>query len=325
MKRLGFVLLMLLCVFSLSAEWGRIRYVDEFGDADPSRSNPYQIVNGTKYEYGVTNYDYKFRFLTEIPANFGSYASAYINIFDLNFNKAVFRNGGEIIVKVKLDSGKVLTIVEEFEEYEESIYFFGNDVSELINELYKGNNLKFVIYYGDAKYNFTIDGTGYKEAANEFLVDYKLPEPLRIVDREYYRGIQSCFTWRIKDVCFALRLCSDGIPGHENYPYLFASLYYKYFDDAIWYDNKGAFSIISVSIISSDGSVLSLAEDISEDRTGFDFWEDSDYSKVLSFSEVHDNLSLVMEIEPSYCFSIPVSKKDIQIFLTFSDLTDYSA
>ena len=320
MKKLIAILMVLLCAFSLSADWGRIRYVDEFGDANPNDSDPYQIVYGTKYEYGVTERNYRFRLLTGIPFAFDGYCTADITIFDPYGNIVVFPDGGEAVVRVKLASDEIIELTCELEDYAEGLYFFGNDIATLMNELYKGNDLKFVIYYDDARYNFTIDAFGYKELADEFLTDNDVPESPDITDRQTYRGITSYIPLSAGNVELVLEMISDGIPGHDEYPYFFTAMLYKHDTDAFWSDNNGEFPISSVSLIAPDGTELSLDEEISENRLFFDFWEGDENAEVLKFAEGYESLTLLMEIEPSYEFRIPISKDDLLKFLTFSDL-----
>lgn len=137
---------------------------------------------------------------------------------------------------------------------------------------------------------------------------------------EYYRCITGYIQLDAGDKDFVLELISDGIPGQEEYPYFFSSMYYKPETDVFWYENSGEFPISSLSLVSSDGAVLYLDEELNENRSFFDFWDGTENANILKFSEDHESLSLHMMIEPSYEFSIPVSKQELLMFLTFSDL-----
>ena len=104
MKKMTAILMVLLCAFSLSAEWGRIQYVDEFGDVDHTISDPYQIADGTRDVNGSRNYYYEYRLLASLPTEFGYSGSIEIDMFDDFGDYVSFDAGDEAIVRVKLDS-----------------------------------------------------------------------------------------------------------------------------------------------------------------------------------------------------------------------------
>ena len=162
MKKLIAILMVLLCAFSLSAEWGRIQYIDEFGDVDHTISDPYQIADGTREVNGNRNYYYEYRLIASLPTEFGYSGGIEIDMFDDFGDYVVFDAGDEATVRVKLESGEIKEFTYDFTEHEypwydeyeldqvrQNIYWNGHDAVDLLNELYNGNDLRFVIYNGN--------------------------------------------------------------------------------------------------------------------------------------------------------------------------------
>ena len=320
MKKLTAILMVLLCAFSLSAEWGRIRYVDEFRDADPNDSDPYYVADGTRYEYGVTDYDYRFRLLTVIPSRDDANAFIGIDIFDLNGNRVVFRDGGEAIIRVKLASDEIIEFRYSFAEYEEEMYLYGNDAVRLMNELYKGNDLKFVIYYGDVHYNFTIDADGYKDIADEFISEdymiYEKPEVLIEHDTEGNTISFVSFQTIIKnegEMDYSLFIYSLGAADYLEYPCIALGLAFKESDDIFWYSKTPEQSYKDIKLISGDGDELSLIPAVFDDENGSHFilYESLLIDEIIGFADEHDKMNLVVEFNNGPEFSISVTSEDV--------------
>ena len=97
-----------------------------------------------------------------------------------------------------------------------------------MNELYRGNDLKFVIYYGTARYNFSIDSDGYRFITNnEFIVSSEPPVGLNIIDGDNYRGIISYMPLYVDYYDVVLCIHSDGIPDVDEYPHFFVTILYR--------------------------------------------------------------------------------------------------
>ena len=320
MKKLIAILMVLLCAFSLSADWGRIRYVDEFGDTDPDDSDPYQIADGTRYEYGVTDYDYRFRLLTVIPSRDDANALIGIDMFDDYGNQVVFRDGGEAVIRVKLASDEIVESSYPFAEYEEEMYLYGNEAVRLMNELYKGNDLKFVIYYDDVRYNFSIDAEGYKETADEFITsDYMLyEEPETFIERDAEGNIFIFASLQTiiknddgKD--YSLFLYSFGAPDYLDMPCFALGLAFKGSDDIFWYSKTPEQAYKDVRLISEDGDELSLVAAIFDDENGSHFilQESSLINEIIEFANTHDGISLIVEFTDEIEFNIHVTPENI--------------
>lgn len=320
MKKLIAILMVLLCAFSLSAEWGRIQYIDEFGDVDSDDSDPYQIVDGTRYEYGVTDYDYRFRLLTVIPSKYDANAFIIIDIFDDYNNQIVFRDGGEAVIRVKLTSDEIVEFTYSFAEYEEEMYLYGNEAVRLMNELYKGNDLKFVIYYGDVRYNFSIEAEGYKEIADEFISpDYMFyEEPEVSIERDAegntvsFASVQTIIK-NEGEKDYSLFIYSFGAPDYLDPPWFALGLAFKESDDIFWYSKTPEQSYKDVRLISSDGDELSLMEAVFDDEDGSHFLlsESSLINEIIEFANEHNEISLIVEFTNEIEFSVHVTSEDI--------------
>ena len=337
MKKLIAILVVLLCVFSLAAEWGRIQYIDEFGDVDPTISDPYQIVDGTREEYGRTTWGYDFRFLACLPTEFGLSASIQINIFDDFGDYVVFANGGEAKIRVKLESGDIKEFTYDFNsfddllflfnEYEiesmkQNIYLNGSDAVDLLNELYKGNDLKFVIYYENIKYNFTIEAVGFREISDGFIDNFSVPLEPDIFDDGFSLGVSYYFAKATDGIDYVLGLHSSGVPEIEEYPSLSLSLAFKNAGNVFWYDNDEDYIFQNVQLVSSGGNgVLSLTDNIENDEYGsyFGVYETTDIQEIIDFANLHGSVDLIVKFEPSLEFSIPLTAEEILELFSFPE------
>lgn len=337
MKRLISILMILLCAFSLSAEWGRIQYIDEFGDVDYSHSDPYQIVDGTREVNGNTNYYYEYRLIAALPTEFGISADIKIDMFDDFGDYVVFNNGGEALIRVKLTSGEIKEFTYDFDQYEgilflfneyeiesmkQDIYLSGKDAVDLLNELYKGNDLKFVIYYENIKYSFTIDAYGFKEVADEFIDNFAIPIEPDVYEDDImsYTGVSYYISKVSDDIDYVLGLHSSGFPETDEYPRLSISLDFKNSDDVFWYGNDAEYTFKVVNLISADGKdILPLSDEIENDEYGsyFSLSGSPRIPEIVDFANAHGSVELNVEFEPSLEFIIPFSAEEIQDLFSF--------
>ncbi len=337
MKKLIVILMVLLCAFSLSAEWGRIQYVDEFGDVDPTISDPYQIADGTKEVNGSTNYYYEYRLIASFPTEFGYSASIELDMFDDFGDYVVFDDGDEAVIRVKLVSGEIKEFTYDFSlnnfflfqlnEYEieslkQRIHLSGNDAVDLLNELYKGNNLKFVIYYGTTKYSFTIESDGFREVADGFIVNFAVPTEPDVYDDGVMTGVTSYIYKNVEGVDYVLGLHSSGFPEIDEYPRLSATLDFKNPDDIFWYDNEGEYTFKAVNLVSADGKeVIPLSDEIENDEYGsyFSLYESPRIPEIIAFTKAHGSVELKIEFDPAVEFDIPFTAEEIQKLLSFPE------
>lgn len=341
MKKLIAILMVLLCAFSLSADWGRIQYLDEFGDVDPKRSDPYQIAYGTREANGNTNYYYEYRLIASLPTEFGYSASIEIDMFDDFGDYVVFNDGGEALIRVKLVSGEIKEFTYDFDQYEnilflfndyeiesikQNIYLSGKDAVNLLNELYKGNDLKFVIYYGNIKYTFTIEAYGFKEVADEFIDNFAVPSgpDIEIDDLSTYKyaGISYYEPLTVNGTDYVLGIHSSGFPEMDEYPSLNVSLDFKPSDDVFWYDNEGEYTFKAVNLISADGKdVLPLSDEIENDEYGsyFGLYDDPRIPEIIEFANTHGSINLEIEFEPSLEFNVHFTAEEIQELFSFPE------
>ena len=335
MKKFIAILMVLLCTFTLAAEWGRIQYIDEFGDVDSTISDPYQIVDGTMEEYGRTTWGYEFRFLACLPTEFGFSTSIQINIFDDFGDYVVFANGGEAKIRVKLESGDIKEFTYDFNRFDDLLFLFneyeiesmkqdiylnGSDAVDLLNELYKGNDLKFVIYYENIKYNFTIEAVGFREISDEFIDNFSVPLGPDIFDDGFSLGVSYYFAKATDGIDYVLGLHSSGIPEIEEQPSLSLSLEFKDANNVFWYDNDVDYIFQNVQLISSEGNgVLSLTDNIENDEYGsyFGVYETTDIQEIIDFANLHGSVELIVEFEPSLEFSIPLTAEEILELFSF--------
>lgn len=338
MKKLTAILMVLLCAFSLSAEWGRIQYIDEFGDVDHTISDPYQVVDGTKERNGRTDLNYEFRLLASIPPEFGSTVEFVINVFDEFGDYVQFDNGGIATIRVKLTSGDVKEFTYDFDQYddtldmysefaleslEEDISLSGNDAVELANDLYKGNDLKFVIYYGDDKYNFSIEADGFKEVADEFIPNFEVSlEPI-IHDEPYYFFADSYIPAVQETADYVLLVRSIGFPDYNKYPTVFLFLDYKGSEEPFWYVNEKEFVFRNVELVSADGkeslSLNAAIDNTEEYSSDFILYDSSLSEEIIEFAESNTSMNLVVEFEPSVVFNIPLSSDELLSFISFPE------
>ena len=333
MKKLTMILMILLCTFSLSAEWGRIQYIDEFGDVDPTISNPYQIANGTREASGKTNRYYEYRMITSLPTEFGYLASIELDMFDDFDNYVVFDADDEATIKVKLDSGEIKEFSYNFTEHEyswydeyeldqvrQNIYLDGHDAVDLLNELYNGSDLRFVIYNGNIKYTFTMNADGFKDVADDFIDNFAVPTEPDIYDNGSYASVSHYFMKTAEGTDFVLGLHSMGYPKIEEYPSLSVSLNFKDSDDVFWYDNKGEYTFKAVNLISANGKdVLSLSDGIENDEYSSYFSLYERIPEIIDFANVHGSVNLKIEFNPSVEFDIPLTAKEVQKLLNFPE------
>ena len=343
MKKLIAILMVLLCAFSLSAEWGRIQYIDEFGDVDPTISDPYQIASGTREVNGNTNYYYEYRFIASLPTSFGSQAGVELDMFDDFGDYVVFDAGDVATVRVKLDSGEIKEFTYDFTEYEyswydeyeldqvrQNIYLEGHDAIDLLNELYDGSDLRFVIYNGNIKYTFTIEADGFKEVANEFIDNFAVPsEPdtfrdalgLESLGLEY-TSVSYYETQTENGIDYVLGINLSGFKGMNEYPSLNVSLDFKPSDDVFWYDNEKEYIFKDVRLVSFDGSdVMSLAEEIENDEYGtyFSLYDSPMIPEVIDFVNEHGSAIFVFEFTPELTFSVPVTAAEVSAWFSFPE------
>lgn len=322
MKKLISILLVLICTFSLSADWGRIQYVDEFGDVDPTISDPYQVVYGTKYEYGVTDRYYQFRLITQIPKEWGWLGPEHgliINIFDPYGNKVIFSNGIAEI-KVKLVSGDIIEFSYFFSDYDEEIYltFFKEaDMARLMNELYKGNNLKFVIYYDDIRYNFTIDAMGYKSIADEFVDNFAPPSGPVIKDDGEYKYIDYYLSKTENGMDFVLNLNFSVSSDSEKKPTIDTLLSCKSSSDTFWDGDSDQYEFTGARIESASGKVLLLDEYIGDSQNFFIRNEPSIIAEMIGFANSEETVNFIIDIAPSMEFNIELNSKELINCLTY--------
>ena len=337
MKKLIVILMVLLCAFSLSAEWGRIQYVDEFGDVDPTISDPYQIADGTKEVNGSTNYYYEYRLIASFPTEFGYSASIELDMFDDFGDYVVFDDGDEAVIRVKLVSGEIKEFTYDFSlnnfflfqlnEYEieslkQRIHLSGNDAVDLLNELYKGNNLKFVIYYGTTKYSFTIESDGFREVADGFIVNFAVPTEPDVYDDGVMTGVTSYIYKNVEGVDYVLGLHSSGFPEIDEYPRLSATLDFKNPDDIFWYDNEGEYTFKAVNLVSADGKeVIPLSDEIENDEYGsyFSLYESPRIPEIIAFAKAHGSVEPKIEFDPAVEFDTPFTAEEIQELLSFPE------
>lgn len=335
MKKILIIFVALLLSFSLSATWGRIQYINEFGEVDPSNSDPYQITDGLMERNGKKNYFYQARVICSPPREFGALGDIKINIFDENGDYVLFQDSGEAKIKVKLISGEIeefthsFDVSEEYsyllneyeiEEMKENIHLDGNGATTLLNELYRGNNLKFVIYYGKTKYSFTIEGEGFKNLSDTFISNYVVLE-----EEEYYYegmkyGLSYYFKQKINDKNYVVGVHYTDYTSFGKYPNLSLSLNYKNIDDKFYYDNEGEYIYKNVNLISRNKeNALSLQEWIENDEYGSYFNLD-DYKtikKISDFASLNGQANLKIKLEPNVMLNIPLTteklKKIIQL------------
>lgn len=314
MKRFVSTILILLCVFTISAEWGRIQYIDEFGDVDPTHSDPYQIVYGTKYEYGVTNRDYQFRLITQIPQEWGFLGPMHglvIDIFDSYGNTVIFSEG-EAEIRVKLTSGDIVEFSYFFSDYEEGIhlfFFLDTDIARLMNELYEGNDLKFVIYYDDIRYNFTIDATGYKLIADEFIGNFAPPAIPIIEDDGEYKSTTYYLTKTEENMDFVVDLIFGVSADSENPPTIDTLLSCKSSYDVFWGGDSDIYKFIGARIESNSGASLSLDEYI--DGNLFIWNNPSIIAEIIGFARSNKEVTFVIDIAPSIEFRIEFNSEEL--------------
>ena len=340
MKKLIVILMVLLCAFSLSAEWGRIQYIDEFGDVDPVHSDPYQIVDGKRETNGNSNYYYEYRLIASLPTEFGYSANIEIDMFDDFGDYVVFDAGDEATIRVKLESGEIKEFTHDFTEYEYSwydeyelnqvrknIYLSGHDAVDLLNELYKGNDLRFVIYNGSIKYTFTIEADGFKEVADEFIGNFAVPlEPEIFIDKEspYFKYASASYYETLTDngIDYVLGMHSSGFPDMDEYPWVSVSLDFKPSDDVFWYDNDGDYVVKNVRLVSSDGSeVLSLSDKIENDEYGsyFSLSESPLIPEIIEFADDHGSVSFVFEFTPALVIQVPFTAEGVRELFSFPE------
>lgn len=322
MKKLIAILMVLLCAFSLSAEWGRIQYVDEFGDVDPTISDPYQIVYGTKYEYGVTDWDYQFRLITQIPQEWGWLGPQHglvIDIFDSYGNIVIFSDGSAEI-KVKFASGDIVEFSYLFSDYEEGIYltFFQDaEIARLMNELYKGNDLKFVIYYGDIRYNFTIDATGYRLIADEFIDNFSPPTMPVVEDDGEYKSIDYYLSKTVDGMDFVLNLDFSVSSDPEESPSIDTLLSCKSSSDVFWNGDSDPYEFTGARLESASGNFLSLDEYISDYHNLF-IWNDPGIiAEMIDFARSEETVNFIIDIAPAMEFRIEFESEELINCLTY--------
>ena len=335
MKKLTAILMVLLCAFSLSAEWGRIQYVDEFGDVDHTISDPYQIADGTRDVNGSRNYYYEYRLIASLPTEFGYSGSIEIDMFDDFGDYVVFDAGDEVTVRVKLDSGEVKEFTYDFTEYEyywydeyelnqvrQNIYLEGHDAVDLLNELYNGNDLRFAIYNGNIKYTFTMEAAGFKEVADEFIGNFEIPTEPDVYDIGVIYGVSSYVSKDTEGVDYVLGLHSFGFPEIDEYPNLSVSLDFKASDDIFWYDNEREYTFKAVNLVSADGKdVLPLSDEIENDEYGsyFSLYESPRIPEIIAFAKAHGSVELKIEFDPAVEFDIPFTAEEIQKLFSFPE------
>lgn len=335
MKKLTAILMVLLCAFSLSAEWGRIQYIDEFGDVDHTISDPYQIADGTREVNGNRNYYYEYRLIASLPTEFGYSGGIEIDMFDDFGDYVSFDAGDEATVRVKLESGEIKEFTYDFTEHEypwydeyeldqvrQNIYWNGHDAVDLLNELYNGNDLRFVIYNGNIKYTFTMEADGFKEVADEFIGNFAVPTEPDVYDDGFYAGVSHYFTKMAEGTDFTLGLHSSGFPEIDEYPNLSATLDFKNSDDVFWYDNEGEYTFKAVNLISADGKdVLPLSDEIENDEYGsyFSLYESPRIPEIIAFAEAHGSVEFKIEFDPAVEFDIPFTAEEIQEMLSFPE------
>ena len=325
MKKLTAILMVLLCAFSLSADWGRIQYVDEFGDVDPTISDPFYVTEGTRYEYGVTDSDYYFRVITYIPDEFGAPPSASITIYKSNGDIVVFKDGGEAKIRVKTDSSEILDFICPFIGYSEDIFINGYlpmnaSTEKLLNELYKGNDLKFVIYLDDARYNFTINGEGYKEVTDRFLEENNTTSSPSYKEDSFNKSVEYHILKCVENVDYMLniRLSRSEYPLYgEDSPILYMYLKSKEAADAFWDDEEASsYNFNVVKLISNEGNVLSLEKGLIGRVFQLDF--PKYVSEAIEFIKNNDGVILHIEFIPSLEFDIPIKSEAISDFYQFA-------
>lgn len=335
MKKLIAILMVLLCAFTISAEWGRIQYLDEFGDVDPTYSDPYQIADGTREVNGSTNYYYKYRMIASLPTEFGYSAVIELDMFDDFSDYVSFDAGDEATVRVKLESGEIKEFTYDFTEHEyswydeyeldqvrQNIYWYGHDAVDLLNELYNGNDLRFVIYNGNVKYTFTMEADGFKAVADGFIGNFAVPTQPDIYDDGFYAGVSQYFTKMTEGTDFALGLHSSGVPEIDEYPSLSVSLDFKASDDAFWYDNEGEYTFKAVNLVSADGKdVLPLSDEIENDEYGsyFSLYDSPKVPEIIAFAKAHGSVEFKIEFNPAVEFDIPFTAVEIQKLLSFPE------
>ena len=335
MKKMTAILMVLLCAFSLSAEWGRIQYVDEFGDVDHTISDPYQIADGTRDVNGSRNYYYEYRLIASLPTEFGYSGSIEIDMFDDFGDYVSFDAGDEAIVRVKLDSGEVKEFTYDFTEHEyqwydeyeldqvrQNIYLEGHDAIDLLNELYNGNDLRFVIYNGNIKYTFTMEADGFKEVADEFIGNFAVPTQPDVYDIGVIYGVSSYVSKDTEGVDYVLGLHSLGFPEIDEYSNFSVTLDFKNPDDVFWYDNEGEYTFKAVNLVSANGKdVLPLSDEIENDEYGsyFSLYDSPRIPEIIAFAKAHGSVELRIEFDPTVEFDIPFTAEEIQKLFSFPE------
>ena len=340
MKKLTAILMVMLCAFSLSAEWGRIRYIDEFGDVDHTISDPYQIADGTKEVNGSTNYYYEYRLIASLPTEFGYSGGIEIDMFDDFGDYVVFDAGDEATIRVKLTSGEIKEFTYDFTEHEypwydeyelnqvrQNIHLSGHDAVDLLNELYRGNDLRFVIYNGNVKYTFTIEAYGFKEIADEFIGNFAVPEAPVVVfnDDYFYSSVSNFYATTIGDSDYVLGVHTMGFPGDDEYPSLSVTLDYKDSDDVFWYDNESDFTYTfrDVRIVAANGNdAISLSDRIKGNEFGnyFTLYDDPKMiSDIIDFANEHGSVEFIFEFSPFVEITISFTSEEMQELFTFPE------
>ena len=340
MKKLTAILMVLLCAFSLSAEWGRIQYVDEFGDVDHTISDPYQIADGTREVNGNRNYYYEYRLIASLPTEFGYSGGIEIDMFDDFGDYVVFDAGDVATIRVKLTSGEIKEFSYDFTEYEypwydkyeldqvrQNIRLNGHDAVDLLNELYNGNDLRFVIYNGNIKYTFTIEAEGFKEVADDFIGNFAVPtEPVIYIDESpiysKFVGVSYYESQTVNGTDYVIGIHASGFPEMDEYPGVSISLDFKPSDAVFWYDNDKDYIFNDVRLVSSDGcDVLSLSEGIENGEYGsyFSLYGSPRIPEIIDFAKEHGSTELKIESDSVGEITISFTAEEIQELFTFPE------
>ena len=235
--------------------------------------------------------------------------------------------GDEVTIRVKGEDERIIEIVRTCTAYQESLFIFGNEVVDIMNQLYNGQSLKFVLYYKEARYNFTIDAEGYKEVADEFIVADYVPKTPIITDTDDMAAMTGVTLpyqmtntfFEQSDEGFESVLCigSGGFTTFYTYPSLSLHLYYKSEAEPFWYhDGEYLFKDVEISNENEMQSFI-LDMGILDDGMTYHLQEESVSEKAIEFAKKHGNVRFQVTFLPHLKFDIPMSSDEMISYLTF--------
>lgn len=196
---------------SATGSWEIDHYVDDFGD-------PTDDVYIRGIFTGVfSDTETAGSFLTAIVCFDPESAAFSFRMLELGNKKAAYSSDEEdaIEFKIKVSSGDIYEGTLIGIAPNEDLYLTGSDDLSTVLEvaLLSDEEIRCVINIGNSKYNFTIDGIGFRSCLTEFgILPYVEAQALR--ETEDYDGAVAYFEWNdqncvITDSGGVLGLCSD--------------------------------------------------------------------------------------------------------------------